>query len=86
MAEGVIAIICPESRSAAHAVMDICQQHAIPCITAHWDYLLNDTYTYNMTVNLHPTAADIGGTLVTFLEKCEGWDDLGLLFTEEESK
>uniref|UniRef100_A0A0R3THA1 ANF_receptor domain-containing protein n=1 Tax=Rodentolepis nana TaxID=102285 RepID=A0A0R3THA1_RODNA len=86
LSEEVIAIFCPDSRSTAHAVMQICQQHAIPCLTAQWDATLGTNAEFNVTVNLQPTVSDIGDTLAAFLQEAQGWDQLGLIYTNEDSR
>lgn len=82
----MIAIFCPDSRSTAHAAMVICQQYAIPCLTAQWDATLGTNAEFNVTVNLQPTVSDVGSTLAAFLQEAQGWDELGLIYANEESK
>ena len=81
-----MAIFCPDSKPAAHATMRVCQQHAIPCLTAQWDASVDNSIAFNVTVNLHPTLEDVGETLASFLHEAQGWQELGLIYAHRDSK
>ncbi|VDK32839.1 unnamed protein product [Taenia asiatica] len=85
ISSGVVAIFCPDSRSAAHAAMRVCQQHAVPCLTAQWDANLGTNAAFNVTINLHPAVGDVGSTLASFLHEEQGWQELGLIYAHDDN-
>ncbi|VDM22270.1 unnamed protein product [Hydatigera taeniaeformis] len=66
--------------------MQVCQQHAIPCLTAQWDANLGTNAAFNVTINLHPAVVDVGSTLASFLHEAQGWKELGLIYAHDDSK
>lgn len=66
--------------------MRVCQQHAIPCLTAQWDANLGTNAAFNVTINLHPTVGDVGSTLASFLHEAQGWQELGLIYAHDDSE
>lgn len=40
----------------------------------------------NYTINLHPTHQEVGNALVDFLHEAEDWDQLGFIYSHDDSK
>ncbi len=79
-----MAIFGPDSQAAASQALWIAQQHSIPFMLAQWD-LGSDRAALNFTVNLHPHYEAVGEALISFLHEAEEWEQLGLIYSHDDS-
>ncbi|VDD75947.1 unnamed protein product [Mesocestoides corti] len=85
LAEQVVAVFGPDGPSTSTQARLISQKYSIPYLLAQWDVNANEDLL-NHSINLHPSSEDVGQALVDFLHVAEEWDQLGFIYTDDDSK